>query len=151
LVDPVVERLDYAKKLGVKYTVNPVQGDPVAAISKITGGIMGEAVIEASGNAAAVRSSIDYAAYSGRIALVGWPKNEISLLTALFTKKELDVVGSRNSYQDFPKSVRLIAEHKVDVAAVISKTVGFADVPAMVQDIAENPGNYLKVVALLEA
>lgn len=150
LVDPVGERLKYAKNLGVKHIVNPVEQDAVAVISEITKGRMGEAVIEASGNAAAVRSSIDYAAYSGRIALVGWPKNEISLPTSLFTKKELDVVGSRNSYQDFPESVRLIAENRVNVAAVISKSVDFADVPAMVKDIAENPGNYLKVVALLD-
>jgi len=149
VVDLVQERLEFAKQLGVQHVVNLQQGDPVEAIKTITGGRMAQVVIEASGNAAAVRSTIDYVSYAGRIALVGWPKNEISLPTAMFTKKELDIVGSRNSYHAFPESIELIAGKKVDVAAVISKTISFAEVPALVSDIAANPGNYLKVIALL--
>jgi len=149
LVDLVQERLEFAKQLGVQHVVNLQHGDPVEAIKTITGGRMAEVVIEASGNAAAVRSTIEYVSYAGRIALVGWPKNEISLPTAMFTKKELDIVGSRNSFHAFPESIELIARNKVDVAAVISKTISFAEVPALVSDIAANPGNYLKVIALL--
>ena len=122
--------------------------DAVGAIKSITAGKMAEVVIEASGSAAAIRSSVDYVAYSGRIALVGWPKNEISLPTALFTKKELDIVGSRNSFRAFPESIRLIAESKVDVASVITKTITFEELPDHVRDISVRPGNYLKVVAL---
>jgi 2-desacetyl-2-hydroxyethyl bacteriochlorophyllide A dehydrogenase len=149
VVDPVEERLEFARKLGVKYTINPIKQDAVSEIKAITQGTMAEVVIEASGNAAAIRSSIDYAAYSGRISLVGWPKNEISLPTALFTKKELDIVGSRNSFRSFPESIQLIAENRVDVAAVITKTVAFEEIPELVHDISVNPGNYLKVVALV--
>ena len=151
VVDPVAARLEFAKKLGVEFTVNPVEQDAVGQIKEITAGRMAEVVIEASGNAAAVRSSIDYVAYAGRISLVGWPKSEISLPTALFTKKELDIVGSRNSFHAFPESIRLIAENRVDVAAVISKVIGFEEIPALVKDIAEHPGNYLKVIALKDA
>ena len=148
VVDLVVERLEFAKQLGAKHTVNPIKVDAVSAIKSITAGKMAEVVIEASGSAAAIRSSVDYVAYSGRIALVGWPKNEISLPTALFTKKELDIVGSRNSFRAFPESIRLIAETKVDVASVITKTITFEELPDHVRDISVRPGNYLKVVAL---
>ena len=122
----------------------------VEAIEAITGGRMAEVVIEASGNAVAIRSSLDYVSYAGRIALVGWPKSEVPLPTALFTKKELDVVGSRNSFHAFPESISLIASGKVDVAAVISRTIAFAEIPEFVADIAANPGNYLKVVAQIQ-
>ncbi|EIW16105.1 alcohol dehydrogenase, partial [Pelosinus fermentans B4] len=40
-------------------------------IKAITNGRMAEVIIEASGNAAAVRSTIDYVSYAGRISLVG--------------------------------------------------------------------------------
>lgn len=149
VVDPVDERLDFAKKLGIKYAVNPVTTDAVEEIRKITNGRMAEVVIEASGSAAAIRSSIDYVAYSGRISLVGWPKNEISLPTALFTKKELDILGSRNSFQAFTESIELVATHKIDVASLITKTINFNEVPEVLTDIAEHPENYLKVVALI--
>lgn len=149
VVDPVDERLEFAKNLGIKYAVNPVKSDAVLEIQTITKGRMAEAVVEASGSAAAIRSSIDYVAYSGRIALVGWPKNEISLPTSLFTKKELDIVGSRNSFHAFAESIELVSNHKIDVASLITKTIQFHEVPAVLTDIAEHPENYLKVVALL--
>lgn len=148
VVDPVDERLAFAKQLGVQHTVNPVKQDAVEEIKAITKGRMAEAVIEASGSAAAIRSSLDYVAYSGRISLVGWPKNEISLPTALFTKKELDIVGSRNSFHAFAESIELVANHKIDVKALITKTIDFNDVPEVLTDIAEHPENYLKVIAL---
>ncbi|MDU2064614.1 MAG: zinc-binding alcohol dehydrogenase family protein [Sporomusaceae bacterium] len=148
VIDPVEERLEFAKGLGVVHVINPVTTDAVAKIKEITHDRMAEAVIEASGNDMAIRSTLDYVAYSGRIAFVGWPKKEISLPTALFTKKELDLVGSRNSYQEFPESIRLIAEGKVDVKALITKTITFEELPTLVDDISVHPGNYLKVVAL---
>lgn len=150
MVDPVEERLQYARQLGVRHGINPSRTHAVEAIETITGGRMAEVVIEASGNAVAIRSSLDYVSYAGRIALVGWPKSEVPLPTALFTKKELDVVGSRNSFHAFPESISLIASGKVDVAAVITRTVAFAEIPEFVADIAANPGNYLKVVAQVQ-
>ena len=88
---------------------------PVVAfgVETLTQGRMAEAVIECSGAAPAIRSALDYVSYAGHIALVGWPKAEIPLPTAFFTKKELTVRGSRNSVGQFPESLRLIAEGKI--------------------------------------
>jgi 2-desacetyl-2-hydroxyethyl bacteriochlorophyllide A dehydrogenase len=149
MVDPIDERLAFARSLGIPHGINPVKESAVERIREITGGRMAEAVIEASGSDAAIRSSIDYVAYSGRIALVGWPKDEVSLMTAMFTKKELDVMGSRNSFQNFPESIALIAGHKIDVASLVTRTVSFEEVPAVVKEIAAYPEKFMKVVALL--
>lgn len=148
VVDPVDERLALARQLGVTHTVNPVTGDAVREIGRITNERMAEVVIEASGDARAIRSTIDYVSYAGRISFVGWPKSEIPLPTALFTKKELTIVGSRNSVAMFPESLRLIAEKKVDVAALVTKTVTLDEIPAAVKDISEHPERYLKVIGL---
>ncbi len=148
VVDPVDARLALAKTLGIVHTINPVATDALEAIRAITEGRMAEVVIEASGDARAIRGAIDYVAYAGHIALVGWPKNEIALPTALLTKKELTVRGSRNSVGQFPESLRLIAEGKVNVAALLTTTVSMDETPAMVADIAEHPDRYLKVTCL---
>ena len=148
VVDPVDERLALAKTLGVPHTVNPVTSDAVKEISDLTNGRMAEVVIEASGDARAIRGAIDYVSFAGRVSLVGWPKNEIPLPTALFTKKELTIVGSRNSVGAFPESLRLIAENKVDVAALVTKTVSLEEIPETVADISEHPERYLKVIGL---
>ena len=148
VVDPVKERLERAKSLGVPHVVDPVGEDSVARIREITGGRMAEVVIEASGDARAVRNSIDYVSYAGRISFVGYSKADTPLPTSLFTKKELTLVGSRNSVGRFPESLRLISEGKVDVSALLTKTVSMDDTPATVVDIAEHPDRYLKVTCL---
>lgn len=149
MIDPVDERLEFARSLGVQHTVNPAAVDAAAAISQITGGRMAEVVIEASGSEKAIRSAMDYVSYAGRISLVGWPKNEVSLPTALFTKKELTVVGSRNSAGAFPQCIQLIAENKVNVEPVITKTVAFEDIPAAVKELSDHPEKYLKIIGVI--
>ena len=149
IVDPVDERLALSRSLGVTHTINPVSADALAEIKAITRGRMAEVVIEASGAASAIRGAIDYVAYAGRISLVGWPKGDIALPTALFTKKELTIRGSRNSVGQFPESLRLIAEGKVNVEALLTKTVSLEETPATVADIAANPDKYLKVTCVL--
>ena len=150
VVDPIDERLAFARSLGIPHGVNPVKENAVQRIREITRGRMAEAVIEASGSDAAIRSSVDYAAYSGRISLVGWPKGEVSLPTALFTKKELDVLGSRNSLRVFAECIDLIAGNRIDVASLVTRTVSFEEVPAVVREIAASPQKFMKVVALGE-
>ena len=130
------------------YTINPVSSDVLAEIKRITKDRMAEVIIEASGSDRAIRGAIDYVSYAGRISLVGWPKSDIPLPTALITKKELTIRGSRNSVGLFPESLRLISEGKVNVAALLTKTVSMDETPATVVDIAENPDRYLKVTCL---
>ena len=148
IVDPVDERLALARSLGVTHTINPVSADAVAGILSITQGRMAEAVIECSGAAPAIRGAVDYVSYAGHIALVGWPKSDIPMPTALFTKKELTIRGSRNSVGQFPESLRLIAEGKINVAALLTKSVAIDETPATVVDIAEHPERYLKVTCV---
>ena len=149
VVDPVDERLALATRLGVPHVINPVSQDAVAQIKAITRARMAEAAIEASGAASAIRAMVDYVAYAGRIALVGWPKGDIPMPTALFTKKELTIRGSRNSVGQFPESLGLIAAGKVNVEALLTKTVSMDETPAIVADIAEHPDKYLKVTCVL--
>lgn len=148
VVDPVDERLALARSLGITHTINPVGSDALEEIKTLTKGRMAEVVIEASGDARAIRGAIDYVAYAGRISLVGWPKNDIALPTALITKKELTIRGSRNSVGQFPESLRLIAEGQINVTALLTKSVSMEDTPATVVDIAEHPERYLKVTCL---
>lgn len=148
VVDPVDERLKLANELGVKNTINPVKENAVERIKEITKGRMAEVALEASGADAAVKASIEYVSYAGRIVLIGWPKGEVPIPTFMITKKELDVRGSRNSSKAFPESIQLIAEGKVNVVPLISKTVSLEDVPQAVIDLSEHPDKYLKITGV---
>jgi 2-desacetyl-2-hydroxyethyl bacteriochlorophyllide A dehydrogenase len=149
ITDLVDERLSLANSLGVKYTVNPLKDNAVELIKKVTNGRMAEVVIEATGSKAVIESMFDYVAYAGRIALVGWPSTAIPLTTALITKKELDVVGSRTSAGEFSEAIELIESQKVAVDALISAVIGLNDIPGFVQQITASPEKYIKVVAMI--
>lgn len=150
LIDPVEERLEHARTLGVKHTICVPKEDAVAKIREITGGRMAEVVMEASGANSAIRASLDMASFAGKVVLTGWPKGETSLPTNLITAKELDVLGGRNSKNEFPEALELIESGRVDVRAVLSKVIHIDEVPDAVRELSEYPDRYLKIVALTD-
>ena len=149
LIDILDARLRYAKKLGVEHTINSSTEEVVPTLRKITGGSLPQAVIEASGANQAIRACFDYVSYAGRVVFTGWPKSDTELPTAVFTKKELDVRGSRNSAGEFQEAIDLIYTGKLDVGSIISKSVSFTDLPQAVVDQSDNPEKYLKIISLL--
>ena len=148
VVDPVEARLGLARSLGVAHTINPASGDAVGRILSLTRGRMAEVVIECSGAVPSIRNTVDYVSYAGCVVLVGWPKSDIPMPTALVTKKELTIRGSRNSVGQFPESLRLIAEGKVNVESLLTRTVSIDEIPEAIADIAGHPEKYLKVTCV---
>ena len=150
LLDLVQERLDFAKSLGVEYTINSGKEDANARIHEITGGEGAQQVMECSGANPAIRSTLDYVSHAGRITFTGWPKKETSLPTDTITRKEIDLRGARTSAGEFPEALELIASKKVDMLKLLTKTIKLEEVPETIIDIEKNPGNYMKVVVTME-
>lgn len=146
LIDVVQERLDFGKELGVEYVINSAKEDAVAEVARITEGNMAQLVMECTGANVCIRGSLDLVSNAGRITFTGWPKNETSLPTDLFTKKEIDIRGARTSAGEFEEAIELIMSGKVDVKKILTKTVSLAEAPETIIDIEKNPGNYMKVV-----
>lgn len=149
VIDPIDERLNFARSLGVTHILNPLKDSVVERIREITNGRMAEAVIEASGAKSAIQSTLDYVSFAGRITLTGWPYAEIPLNTALITKKELDVRGSRTSVGEFKEAIDLIYHRKIAVDPFITKVVTLDELPGAVKDIAKSPEQFMKVIAVI--
>jgi 2-desacetyl-2-hydroxyethyl bacteriochlorophyllide A dehydrogenase len=149
MVDIVDERLEIARNMGLEYTINTVKEDGASKIKEFTNGRMSETVIEASGAEPSVVNALNFAAYTGRIALTGWPKSNFSLPTGIITKKELQIRGSRTSAGEFPEVLNLISSGKIDVKPLISKVVQFDELANYVDKLAKEPGKYLKVIGRL--
>lgn len=146
LLDLVQERLDFARSLGIEYTIHSGKEDAAERIREITGGAMAQQVMECSGANAAIRSTLDYVCHAGRITLTGWPKKETSLPTDMITKKEIDIRGARTSAGEFEEALNLIMTKKVDMMKILTKVISVEEVPDTIMDIEKNPGNYLKVI-----
>jgi len=149
IVDMLEKRLRIAEELGIRHTINASLTDPAETVRKITGGTMAEAMIEASGSPNAVRSAIDLVAFAGRVALVGYSKREVTLPTFMIKRKELDILGSRNSAREFPLAIRLIGEGKIKLDPLITNVIDFDELPEYFRRMTERPDDYLKVIARL--
>lgn len=145
MIDLVKERLDFAKSLGVRYTINLREEDLVEKVSEYTNGRMAECVMEASGANSAIRATLDIVSHAGRIALTGWPKQEMPIPTDMITRKEVDVRGARTSAGEFPEAIDLIYHQKVDARRILTKVISIDEAPETIRDIEKNPGNYMKV------
>ena len=150
MIDLVDERLEAARKLGVRYTVNSGREDTAAKVSEYTGGRMAELVMECSGANPAVRSALDLVSNAGRITLTGWPKKETPLPTDAITRKEVDIRGARTSANEFEEAIDLIHTGKVDARKILTKVVTIKEAPGTIIDIEKNPGNYMKVNVVLD-
>lgn len=135
MIDLVDERLEAARKLGVRYTVNSGREDTAAKVSEYTGGRMAELVMECSGANPAVRSALDLVSNAGRITLTGWPKKETPLPTDVITKKEVDIRGARTSANEFEEAIDLIHTGKVDARKILTKVVTIKEAPGTIIDI----------------
>jgi threonine dehydrogenase-like Zn-dependent dehydrogenase len=144
LIDPLENRLAIGKDLGVPYTVNPVEAEEV--VHSITRGRGAEVVLEISGSLEGVKNTVHLASYCGRISLTGWPSADPEFNTAMVTRKELTIYGSRNSAREFPEALDLIARDIINIKPLISKTVPFDELPDAIRSIAENPTNIIKVI-----
>lgn len=149
MIDLVDERLELAKELGVKYTINSSKENTEEKILEYTNGRKAELVMECSGANAAVRASLDYVANAGRITLTGWPKKETPIPTDLITKKEIDIRGARTSANEFEEAIDMIYKKTVDVRRILTCTASMDQAPEMIQAIEKEPGKYMKVNIVL--
>lgn len=150
LIDMVEERLAFARTLGVERTVNLKTDDLLEKVKEYTDGRLCECVMEASGANSAIRSTLDLVCHAGRIVFTGWPARETSLPTDVITRKEIDIRGARTSAGEFEEALELISGGRVNVRPILTKLVTVDEAPETLRDIAEHPGNYLKVNVLFD-
>lgn len=149
MVDVVDKRLELSRYFGIKHTINSMKQDSIEEIRKITNGRMAECVCEVSGSSVGIRNTLDYVASTGRIALTGWPHQEVSLPTAMITRKEIQIRGSRTGVtSEFQEVLKMLEVNHLDIKKIVSRTVHFDELPEAIRDLDEHPGNDLKVIAL---
>jgi L-gulonate 5-dehydrogenase len=145
VVDVDADRLRRAQDLGAV----PLQGDEAAlerALADATDGDMADVVFEASGSPVATRATTTLAGHAASVVLVGWNHGPVEIDTVALMRKELTVLGSRNSLNAFPAVLRLLADGLVDPTSLITHRFAFDDAAAALEVLDKNEGMVLKVV-----
>ena len=147
-IDPV--RLDSAAALGAT-PLQPGEG-LLDEVLRITGGEGIPVVMEATGNAKAMESTVDLVAAGGRIVIIGLVRKGtmIAMPGLDYTRKEMTVVGSRASVDCFPESLDLIARGAIRYVNV-AESFQLDQAPQVFSDIATGTRQIHKAVFLTEA
>lgn len=96
---------------------------------------LADVVIEATGNAASMEQSLTRVAFGGRVVFVGLVQSSLALDDVLFHRREVTLLASRNSLDDFPRIVRLIEQGKIETEPWITHRLSLADVPLRFPDL----------------
>lgn len=130
LVDYREDLLDLGRKLGIYYTVNAVDADPVKKVFTITCGKMAENLIYNIGSGVALTRAFDYIGARGRTAFVGEQsaKGEynVNMLDAL--RKDASVFTVSGGGENIYSAINMLVGKAVDVEPLIEKRVSFEEV-----------------------
>jgi L-gulonate 5-dehydrogenase len=105
-------------------------------------------VIEAAGTAATVQAAVDLVAPGARVVVVGLPKQDVVLNGFDFTRKEVNILGSRNSLGAFPEALALLASGSIRYPKVATQ-IPMWDGVAVFARLDENPAALHKGVLIL--
>jgi L-gulonate 5-dehydrogenase len=143
------QRLTFARELGAE----TLRADDtlLPAVLEQTRNEGADVVIEATGDPKAVESTIDLVAPGARVVIVGLVKKGIGVtLPGLdFTRKEVNILGSRNSVGCFPEAIALLASGAVKYPRVATKIPMWEGVPVFAK-LHEDPVALHKAVLIME-
>lgn len=146
VADRIAGRLENAARAGAARVVDTGAEDLAAAVADFTAGIGPAAVVEATGVPALVRAAVDMVAHSGTVVAVGISTADVGLKVSDLSRKELNLVGSRNSVDEFPAAVDLVTRKADTVAGWVTHTFGLDEVPRAIDFAVANPDLVTKVV-----
>lgn len=139
------ERLGFARELGAETL--KAHDRLEATVLEQTAGDGADIVIEATGNPAAIEQAVALVAPGARVVIVGLIRKGVGVtLPGLdFTRKEVNLLGSRNSVDCFPEALALLASGRVKYPEVATRIPLWNAAPTFAQ-LHQNPAALHKVV-----
>ena len=117
------------------------------AVEAFTDGAGFDVCFEAVGFPSTVQNCIDAVTYHGRVVIIGVGKQSMDFFYPIIQKKELCIMGSRNSEKsDFLELIDYVNAGKFDLESVVSAEYSYLDAPTAFSEIVKNRGNHLKSV-----
>jgi len=140
VMDTSEPRLMFCReKLSVKHTVNPANGDVKAQLLEIGGGDMPTLVFDATGNPQSMAASFELPTSGGKLVFVGLFQGDLTFNDPSFHRRELTIMGSRNSRPEtFRTIISMIEAGKIDTTPWITHRFELADVPNRFPEVAKD-------------
>lgn len=149
--EPNAKRAAFAKKIGAKEIIDPVNEPFAEKVRELTNGRGADVVFNAVSIASAVEQSVDAVGKGGRVMVYAsiYPRGtKISIDPNLFHGKEIILSGTMSQDNgDFLQAARMIADQIVNLKPFVSKVLPFDQLEEAIE-IALTPETYRVVVAM---
>lgn len=146
-VDVDNNKLELAKILGAKYTINSMTENMEQRVKEITAGEGVDVTIEAVGRPQTYVAAVMNTAFTGRIVYIGYSKQPVEFDTQYFVKKELDIRGSRNAMPtDFAAVIEYLKRGTCPVDKLITAIYTPEQAGEALQTWASAPGNVFRIL-----
>jgi len=141
------ERLNLGKKLGADRLINVREEDPVEAVKRITGGKGVHYLVECSGQPNGLGEAMDMVMRGGRICLVGFANQPVSVDVAKLVRNHLSVFGIRGEGRSAThRAAALFAQKRFDAKLIHTHTFGMDEVPTAFRYSRDRIDDAIKVV-----
>lgn len=120
-VDVATDKLDWAARLGAEVTLDPAgEGRVDKAVRKATGG-GADVAFEAVGKAATQELALSCLKTGGRLVLVGYSPDSMTLNAGRVMFRELEIVGSLGCRPvDYPRAIELARQGRIQVESLVT-------------------------------
>lgn len=141
ITDVSQERLEIAEKTGATRTLN-VSGEPLADVD-----VEVDALIECSGNQAALNDGIRCIRPAGVAVVVGMgPGEATSIPLAFIQNREITLTGTFRYANTYPAAIELAATGRVDVDAIVTSHYRLEDTEEALRASRKDPANVKPMV-----
>lgn len=128
--EPDAARGNLARQLGAEEVVDPTSEDFVEQVMALTGGHGASVVIEASGQPAAMASTLEVAGFNARLANIGIDVGRSATAQlGLIQSKQLQIRGTIGSPGVWPETLRFLARTGLDLSPIVTQRFSLADAP----------------------
>lgn len=110
-------------------------------------GLSAEVVFDATGSAETMGSSLSLVATGGTLVFVGLTRDMVSIDDALFHRREVTLLASRNSCRQFPRAIRLIEEGKIDTRYWVTHRLTLSEVSSQFPEL---PAKHRLIKAIVD-
>ncbi len=124
--DPIAKNREAAMSMGADAVVDPVAEDLATRTREWAGPDGGaHVVLEAVGVPATIAATIDCAAPTGRVVIIGVCKEQVPIKISDLMRKEVALLTTRNSCGAFPAVLKLFENHRAALAKMVTHQFGF--------------------------
>lgn len=146
ITDIFEERLSLAREMGATKAINVKDIDLKQAVAEFTDNEGAHVVIDAVCSPQSILDALDIVAPSGRFVVLGTGATPSEIPQVAFTKKGINVFGTRLNNKRFPEVIALFESGKVTPEKMITHTYKFEDIEKAFDVIKNEKNTVCKVL-----